>query len=97
LRLFNTPFALIVAYPDLRPADGLLALARLLRALPEELVEAALIDGCTHRQAFLRIVLPLSRPALLAVALFTLTGAWNELLFASIFIRTEALWTLPRG
>ena len=67
------------------------------RALPEELEEAALIDGCTRWQAFLRIVLPLSRPALLAVTLFTLTGAWNELLFASVFVRSEALWTLPRG
>ncbi len=97
LRLFNTPFALIVAYPTFGLPMACWLLLGYFRALPEELVEAALIDGCTHRQAFLRIVLPLSRPALLAVALFTLTGAWNELLFASIFLRTEALWTLPRG
>jgi multiple sugar transport system permease protein len=41
--------------------------------------------------------LPLSRPALAAVALIVLTQAWNELLFATFFIRTEAFWTLPRG
>ncbi|HEY8597609.1 MAG TPA: carbohydrate ABC transporter permease, partial [Thermomicrobiales bacterium] len=97
LRLFNTPGALLVAYPTFGLPMACWLMLGFFRALPEELEEAALIDGCTRWQAFLRIVLPLSRPALLAVTLFTLTAAWNELLFASIFVRSEALWTLPRG
>jgi multiple sugar transport system permease protein len=97
LRLINTPWALLVAYPSFGLPMACWLLLGYFRALPEELEEAALIDGCTHWQAFLRIVLPLSRPALLAVALFTLTQAWNEFVFASFFVRSEAGWTLPRG
>lgn len=97
LRLFNTPGALLLTYPTFGLPMACWLLLGYFRALPEELEEAALIDGCTHRQVFTRIILPLSRPALLAVALFTLTVAWNELLFASLFVRSEALWTMPRG
>ncbi len=97
LGLFNTPGALLVAYPTFGLPMACWLMLGFFRALPEELEEAALIDGCTRWQAFLRIVLPLSRPALLAVTILTLTTAWNELLFASIFVRSEALWTLPRG
>ncbi len=97
LGLFNTAGALLVAYPTFGLPMACWLMLGFFRALPEELEEAAMIDGCTRWQAFLRIVLPLSRPALLAVTLFTLTTAWNELLFASIFVRSEALWTLPRG
>ena len=95
--LINTLGALLVAYPSFGLPMACWLLLGYFRALPEELEEAALIDGCTHWQAFLRIVLPLSRPALLAVALFTLTQAWNEFVFASFFVRSESLWTLPRG
>lgn len=97
LHLYNTPGALLVSYPSFGLPMACWLLLGYFRALPEELEEAALIDGCSHWQAFLRIVLPLSRPALLAVALFTLTQAWNELIFAGFFIRSEAYWTLPRG
>ncbi len=97
LRLINTLGALLVAYPSFGLPMACWLLLGYFRALPEELEEAALIDGCTHWQAFLRIILPLSRPALLAVAIFTLTQAWNELLFAGALVRSEAYWTLPRG
>jgi multiple sugar transport system permease protein len=67
------------------------------RSIPEELEEAALIDGANKFQAFFRIVLPLVLPALMAVALFAVTGAWNEFLLAFVLIQSNAATTLPVG
>jgi len=53
--------------------------------VPVALEEAAMVDGCSRLQAFLRIVLPLSTPGLVAVAMFTTIFAWNEYLFAFVF------------
>jgi multiple sugar transport system permease protein len=67
------------------------------RSIPEELEDAAMIDGCNRFQAFLRVILPLTRPALLAVALFAITQAWNEFLYAYTFLRSSEVFTLPVG
>ena len=56
--------------------------------IPLELEEAAMIDGCSKLQAFLRIILPLIKPGVIAVVLFATTLAWNEYLFAFIFTST---------
>ena len=52
-------------------------------------------DGATRQQSFCKIILPLAKPALLEVALFTFTSAWNEFLFAFVFLSKESLKTLP--
>ncbi|MBV9359272.1 MAG: carbohydrate ABC transporter permease, partial [Chloroflexi bacterium] len=67
------------------------------RSIPEELEEAALIDGCNRFQTYYRVVLPLVRPALLAVAMFSITQAWNEFLYANTFLRSTETFTLPVG
>jgi multiple sugar transport system permease protein len=67
------------------------------RSIPVELEEAAMIDGATRLYAFWKITLPLAAPALLAVTLFAFTNAWNEFLFAFVFITSESLRTLPIG
>ena len=67
------------------------------RSIPEEVEDAALIDGCNRLQAFFLVVLLLVRPALLAVALFSFAAAWNEFLYAFTFLRTGTLYTLPAG
>ena len=68
------------------------------QTLPAELEEAALIDGCTRLSTIWRVVLPLSVPAVASVALYTFMIAWNEILFAILFLtETPASWTLPLG
>ena len=52
--------------------------------LPVELEEAAMVDGCSRTQAFVRIVLPLVAPGLAATSVFLVLGSWNEFLFASV-------------
>ncbi len=67
------------------------------RSIPREPEDAALIDGCSPFGAFWRVVLPLARPALVAVAMFATTQAWNESLLAYTFLWTNSLYTLPVG
>ena len=97
LQLVNTLGSLMVAYPTFLLPFACWLLMGYYRSIPEELEEAALIDGCNRVQAYFRIVLPLVLPALMAVALFALTNAWNEFLFAFVFIQSNDGTTLPVG
>ena len=63
--------------------------------IPKELEEAALIDGATRLQIFLRVILPLSRPAIAVTALFSFMTAWNEFILSATFMASETSYTLP--
>ncbi len=65
--------------------------------IPIELEEAAMIDGCGRLRAFYRVILPLALPGIIATSLFAFTAAWNEFLYALVFINTDELRTLPVG
>src|SRR6185503_2247058 len=95
--LNDTLWALMVTYPTFTLPFATWLLTGYFASIPIELEEAALVDGCTRTQAFRRIMLPLAKPGLLAVALFTLTNAWNEFLFAFVFITKDDYKTLPVG
>ncbi len=97
LRLINTPFALILTYPTVVLPFATWLMMGYYRSIPEELEDAAQIDGCNRFQTYYRVVLPLVRPALLAVAMFAITQAWNEYLFAKTFLRSNEVFTLPVG
>ncbi len=97
LKLINTLGALIITYPTFALPYASWLLMGYFRAIPEELEQAAMLDGATRFQAFYKITLPLAKSALLAVALFTFTNAWNEFLFAFVFLSKENLKTLPVG
>ncbi|MCB0063389.1 MAG: ABC transporter permease subunit, partial [Caldilineaceae bacterium] len=97
LGVINTRWALILTYPTGMIPFATWLLMGYYRAIPEELEHAAMVDGATRLQAFLRVTLPLAAPALLAVTLFAFTNAWKEFLFAFVFINSERLMTLPVG
>jgi len=65
--------------------------------LPVDLLDAAKLDGCTEWLVFRRIVLPLSRPVIATVSIFTFVQAWNEFFLALVFIHTPERLTLPLG
>ena len=67
------------------------------KALPDELEEAALIDGAGRVTAFVRVLLPLAAPGLVASAIFAFTLSWNEFLYALVFIQDETAITVPVG
>jgi ABC-type glycerol-3-phosphate transport system permease component len=67
------------------------------RNVPSELEDAALVDGCSRIQALVRIMVPISLPALAVVALFAFTLSWNEFLYALVFIGSDSQKTLTVG
>jgi multiple sugar transport system permease protein len=67
------------------------------RTLPPDLEEAGLIDGCTRLGVIWRVTVPLSLPAMASVALYTFMIAWNEFLFAFLFLDSPSKFTLSRG
>ncbi|WP_168118547.1 carbohydrate ABC transporter permease [Paenibacillus sp. HB172176] len=78
-------------------AFGVFLLHQYIKALPKELYESATIDGCSPPGIFFRIYLPLCKPALAALGVFTFMGAWNNTLGPLIYLQTKDLYTLPLG
>ena len=97
LGLANSLGGLVAAYPSFTVPFVTWLLMGYFESIPEELEEAAMIDGATRFGAFYRVVLPLSAPGVLAAALYAFTQAWNEFLYALVFITDGRLRTLPVG
>jgi len=95
--LANSLAGLIAAYPSFTVPFVTWLLMGYFESIPEELEEAAMIDGATRFGAFYRVVLPLAAPGVLAAALYAFTQAWNEFLYALVFITDGRLRTLPVG
>jgi multiple sugar transport system permease protein len=97
LGIIDSLAALIATYPTFLMPFATWVMLGYYRSIPVDLEEAAMIDGAGRLGAFWRITLPLAMPALLSVMLFSFTNAWNEFLFAFVFITRETLFTLPVG
>jgi len=93
--LFDRLPALIFAYLTFTLPFTVWVLANFFKAMPAELEEAALVDGATPLQAFLRILLPLSAPGLVTTGLLAFIAAWNEYLYALTFTQTRARTVQP--
>lgn len=89
----NTYEAMIV--PFAVSSFGIFLLAQFFKQLPDSLIDAARMDGCSELDVVFRIVLPNSLPAIATVALFTFMNRWNEMLWDLIVIRNEDMYTLP--
>lgn len=83
--------------PWLAGAFGIFLMRQFFLSIPLELEEAAALDGCTRLQTFFRVVLPLTRPALATLAIFTLLGSWNDLVWPLIAISSEQSYTIQLG
>jgi multiple sugar transport system permease protein len=83
--------------PWLASAFGIFLMRQFFLSLPVELEEAARLDGCTTLRTFLSVVLPLARPALATLAIFTLLSSWNDLLWPLVAISDDTKFTLQVG
>lgn len=72
-------------------------LRQFFKGIPKELSESAIIDGANHFQIFIKIMLPLCKPAIITVALFTFMGTWNDYFGPLIFLSNPEHWTLALG
>jgi len=91
--IINSLWSVIISYTTLNMAFSIWMLRSFFDTIPRELEQAAMVDGCTRFQAWLRVVMPISLPGIGTVAIFTFINAWNEYTLASIFLRRNEVFT----
>jgi multiple sugar transport system permease protein len=95
LQWLDTPLALIV--PASAGGFGVFMLTQFMRAVPEAIEEAAVMDGCSPMGVFANVTLPLCAPALATLGVFTFIGSWNDFLGPLVFMDSVRNYTLPVG
>ena len=91
----DTPMALII--PATAGGWGVFMLSQFMRAVPEAIEEAAMIDGCTPMGVFMNVTIPLCGPAMATLGVFTFIGSWNDFLGPLVFMDSVRNYTLPVG
>jgi raffinose/stachyose/melibiose transport system permease protein len=97
LKLNNSLLGLIPIYVAMGIPIAILVITAFIRSLPQDLLDAAAIDGASEGQIYRSLILPLVRPALATVAIFNLIPIWNDFWFPLILIRQESNRTVPLG
>jgi arabinogalactan oligomer/maltooligosaccharide transport system permease protein len=95
LHLLDTRTGLVLVYAATAVPFAIFQLRGAFLAIPVDLEEAAMVDGATRTQAFLKVALPAARPAIAVTALFAFMSAWNEFILAATLIGRESAFTLP--
>jgi len=93
--LVNTHMAMIILQSF--SAFGVFLMKQFYDTIPEELSEAARIDGMSEQKIWLRIMLPLAKPALATLTIFTFVFVWNDFLGPRLYLTTQSLWTIQIG
>jgi raffinose/stachyose/melibiose transport system permease protein len=97
LHLLDTYWSVILLYTALNLPFNVYLMAAFFRSLPDELLEAARIDGAGLHRSFLQIMVPLARPALATLCIFNFLWAWNEFLYALLLLTSDNVKTLTVG
>jgi raffinose/stachyose/melibiose transport system permease protein len=97
LNLVDSLWGIILPQVAFGLPGNILILRGFFATVPRELDEAAAIDGCSSAGFFVRVLLPLMRPALAAVAVLTMVGSWNAFFLPLLVLNSEQLYTLPLG
>lgn len=95
LKWSNTFWALII--PSAYSPFGIFLMRQFMHGIPNELIDAARIDGATEYGIFYQIILPLTAPALAALGIFTFIGQWDDFLWPLVVINEPRLYTIPLG
>jgi raffinose/stachyose/melibiose transport system permease protein len=97
LGLLDTYFGVVLPQVAFALAMSILLLRRFFKDLPEELLEAALVDGCSYVKFCLYVTLPLSRPILATVGTITFVHSWNSYLIPLVMLNSDSLYPWPLG
>lgn len=95
LQLLNSLWGLILPQAAFALPISILILRNFFRAIPSELEDAAIVDGASTLTFFLRILLPLARPAISVVSILAVVSSWNNLLLPFLILNDDKQWTLP--
>lgn len=95
LNLIDSYAGLIL--PMIASPLGIIILKSFFDSVPKEVIESAIMDGCSNFKLFHKIVLPLAKPAVASIGIFTFIGSWNNFLWPYLSILSETLYTLPVG
>lgn len=95
--LVDTMWSVVLLWSAFAIPGNIFLLSSLMRALPNELLEAARLDGASYLELLRRIVVPLSVPGLITVSIFNVTAWWNDLLIPLVFLQTEEQMTVTVG
>lgn len=83
--------------PGLASPMAVIILKGFFDGVPQELMDSALIDGCGLFRSFISVVIPLAKPALASMAIFTFIGSWNAFLWPFLCVTSDTLYTIPLG
>ena len=97
MRLYNTYFSMIIPIVAFRLSFSFFMLYPVFKEFPKELEEAAELDGCGKLRVYWTVLIPVCKPAVIAVALLNLVYAWNEFTFSINFVSDECFYTIPIG
>lgn len=97
LHLYDTYAAVILPYIAFRIPFTVFLMRAYFITIPEELEEAAVVDGYNSLQIFTKIIVPISKPIFASCAIVNLNFVWNEFLFANVFLSDKAIQTIPIG
>ena len=97
LHLINSLWSLILPYTGFAVPMGIMIISGFITSIPKEMEESAFMDGCSVYRLFFFIILPLMRPAIATISIFTFLQSWNELMFATVFISKDTAKTLTVG
>ncbi len=95
LHLISTYWGLVL--PSISGPFGVFLMKQFMQSLPSELIDAGRIDGCSEWGIYARIILPLAKPAIAVLGIFTFVGEWNEFLWPLVITNTSEMRTLQVG
>lgn len=97
LGLYNNIWGLVGPYVAINIPISVFIMTTFFKTVYREIEESAFMDGCSHFQIYLRILLPISTPAIATVAIFNFLNIWNEFIYALVLINSASSMTLPLG
>src|SRR5258707_13240566 len=97
LRMYNTYWSVVLIYTALNLPFNVYLMTAYFRSLPDELVDAARVDGAGVHAVFFRVLVPIARPALATLVIFNFLWVWNEFLYALLLLPSNSTKTLTVG
>lgn len=97
INMIDSLAGVILVQTAFQLSGNIMILRGFFTAVPQELQDAAYIDGCTNFDFFWRVMIPLVKPSLAAVAALVMIASWNDLLVPLVVLNSDSLWTLPLG